>query len=58
MWCVRAKQLNQMLDDIIKDGGEGVIVRKPLSPYERGRSELLWKLKVFVVLFWLFSFIY
>lgn len=35
-----------MLDEIIEEGGEGVILRKPFSPYEQGRSENLIKIKV------------
>lgn len=38
--------LSKMLEGIIKDGGEGVILRMHHSVYEHGRSNLLWKLKV------------
>ena len=34
--------------NIIRDGGEGVIMRKPGSPYEHGRNESLVKLKVYL----------
>jgi ATP dependent DNA ligase domain len=46
--CTGKKQLNQMVQNIINDGGEGVILRKPKSIYENGRSSTLIKLKVFL----------
>ena len=35
------------LEDIIADGGEGVVLRKPKSFYEQGRSPSLLKIKVY-----------
>ena len=44
---------------ILRDGGEGVILRRPNSLYERGRSTSLIKFKVFLFLFsFLFSFFF
>eukprot|EP00026_Physarum_polycephalum_P002043 Phypoly_transcript_02047.p1 GENE.Phypoly_transcript_02047~~Phypoly_transcript_02047.p1 ORF type:complete len:791 (+),score=118.55 Phypoly_transcript_02047:121-2493(+) len=43
--CITKRQLIKSADMIIKDGGEGVIVRRPKSLYEPGRSNCLWKIK-------------
>ena len=43
------------LHQVVEDGGEGVILRKPNSLYEFGRSSSLLKLKVFC--FVLFCFV-
>ncbi|MDO4674937.1 DNA ligase [Campylobacter sp.] len=40
-------QLENFYQGIIQNGGEGVIVRKNLSPYEKGRSDNALKLKPF-----------
>lgn len=40
------KQVNYFLQNIINDGGEGVVVRKVNSIYEHGRTPSLLKLKV------------
>jgi ATP-dependent DNA ligase len=42
----RKQHVNNMSHQIIKDGGEGVILRQPASEYEHGRSAFLIKLKV------------
>jgi ATP-dependent DNA ligase len=39
--------LRQYFEEIAKKGGEGVMLRKPNSLYEAGRSENLCKYKVF-----------
>eukprot|EP00026_Physarum_polycephalum_P001003 Phypoly_transcript_01004.p1 GENE.Phypoly_transcript_01004~~Phypoly_transcript_01004.p1 ORF type:complete len:1224 (-),score=188.92 Phypoly_transcript_01004:75-3746(-) len=41
----RKHQVNFLSQEIIADGGEGVILRQPKSVYEHGRSEYLLKLK-------------
>ena len=46
VWCSTASHLMDSLQQVIKDGGEGVVVRQPASFYEHGRSESLFKLKV------------
>ncbi len=37
--------LNQFYESIIKNQGEGIVIRKNLSPYEKGRSKNAMKLK-------------
>ena len=44
--CCTPSHLLDSLTQVIKDGGEGVVVRLPASYYEHGRSESLFKLKV------------
>ncbi|WP_408608982.1 DNA ligase [Campylobacter aviculae] len=39
------KHLNDFYENIIKNKGEGVVIRKNLSPYEKGRSKEALKLK-------------
>lgn len=40
------EQLDKMFNEIVDDGGEGVMIRKPASPYEMDkRSQMLLKLK-------------
>eukprot|EP00026_Physarum_polycephalum_P001074 Phypoly_transcript_01075.p1 GENE.Phypoly_transcript_01075~~Phypoly_transcript_01075.p1 ORF type:complete len:1059 (+),score=134.10 Phypoly_transcript_01075:98-3274(+) len=43
--CAHGLQLAQILKDVLDGGGEGVIMRKPKSFYEHGRSANLVKLK-------------
>eukprot|EP00026_Physarum_polycephalum_P003756 Phypoly_transcript_03770.p1 GENE.Phypoly_transcript_03770~~Phypoly_transcript_03770.p1 ORF type:complete len:759 (+),score=109.95 Phypoly_transcript_03770:66-2279(+) len=43
--CKNQKQLTLAIREITQDGGEGVILRKPQSLYENGRSPYLLKLK-------------
>jgi ATP-dependent DNA ligase len=38
--------MKSLLEEVIKNAGEGIILRKPKSMYESGRSEDLLKLKV------------
>lgn len=45
--CKGKDHLMQMLDQVIKKGGEGIMLRKPASLYEHGRSWALLKLKMF-----------
>jgi len=45
MLCNTKHQLAYALKEITNQGGEGVILRKPSSLYEQGRSMLLFKLK-------------
>jgi hypothetical protein len=63
--CTSKKQLIKSLRIILDEGGEGVILRRPGSKYEHGRSNHLFKLKVFLYYFTLailasffFSFFY
>lgn len=44
--CISRTQLILATNDIIKLGGEGIILRSPNSFYENGRSSSLVKLKV------------
>lgn len=44
--ATREKEVKRGLEEIIKDGGEGIVLRRPRSAYVQGRSELLVKLKV------------
>lgn len=44
--CVTKEQLSAAAQLIIDDEGEGVILQKPDSTYQRGRSASLLKLKV------------
>lgn len=46
MLCSSKETLVKKLESIINEGGEGLIVRKPKSLYESGRSINLLKLKV------------
>ena len=46
VFCNRKQMLTSSVNRIITDGGEGVILRKPGSVYEHGRSTSLVKLKV------------
>lgn len=49
---MKCKGLNhswQALHGILDDGGEGVILAKPNSPYEHGRTSTIQKLKVFAL---------
>ncbi|MBZ7954571.1 DNA ligase [Campylobacter sp. W0018] len=39
------KHLNEFYENIVKNKGEGVVIRKNLNPYERGRSKQALKLK-------------
>ena len=34
------------MEDVVSEGGEGMVARKPKSVYEHGRSQLLFKIKV------------
>jgi hypothetical protein len=47
MICSNKKQVKNALRHVLEDGGEGVILRLPLSLYLPGRSDALVKLKVF-----------
>ncbi|MBZ7936018.1 DNA ligase [Campylobacter sp. B0100352/1] len=39
------KHLNEFYENIVKNKGEGVVIRKSLNPYEKGRSKQALKLK-------------
>ena len=63
--CAHRRRLAYALQQVLADGGEGVVLRKPASQYEHGRSTNLIKLKVsffffqtFIILFtpYVFSF--
>lgn len=43
--CQGNTHLEQLLDSVIVDGGEGLMAREPNSPYEHGRSSTLLKVK-------------
>lgn len=51
--CANEDQISSFLDHVIKDEGEGVILRKANSLYFNGRSPELWKLKVLSILYFL-----
>lgn len=55
MKCTSEKQADKATKELIRDNGEGIILRKPGSFYEHSRSSNLLKLKV--LLFFL-SFIF
>lgn len=38
--------MQRMAEQILEEGGEGVILRRPYSLYENGRSRALYKFKV------------
>lgn len=40
--------MNRYLNSIISSRGEGIILRKPCSLYEHGKSQFLLKIKVFI----------
>lgn len=44
--CTNSKICEKFMESIIEDDGEGIILRKPNSIYEHGRSNNLFKLKV------------
>ena len=46
MKCVNRFHLSKQIKNILEDGGEGAILQKVASKYERGRSTDLLKLKV------------
>lgn len=45
--CTSKKQLDDMLKYVLDRGGEGLMIRKPKSKYERTRSNTLLKIKKF-----------
>ncbi|KAK7491401.1 hypothetical protein BaRGS_00017379 [Batillaria attramentaria] len=45
--CTSKKQLDDMLKYVLDRGGEGLMIRKPKSQYERTRSTTLLKIKKF-----------
>ena len=45
--CEGSAHLNSVIGKIIDSGGEGMIMRRVSSRYERGRNPHLIKLKVF-----------
>lgn len=47
--CTNKKHIIFFIKSILKDAGEGVIIRKPNSLYEKGRSTNLFKLKVIII---------
>jgi DNA ligase-1 len=49
VFCKGKEHLKEYFEKIIKKGGEGVMLRKPKSLYEGGRSESLCKYKVCVL---------
>ena len=45
--CTGKEQLQTELDKVLKMGGEGLMIRKPKSVYEKTRSYTLLKIKKF-----------
>lgn len=45
--CKSHLELSHFLDEIVSNGGEGVVVRNPNSPYQSGRSVNVLKVKKF-----------
>jgi DNA ligase-1 len=45
--CTSQKQLDEKLKYVLDRGGEGLMIRKPGSKYERCRSHTLLKIKKF-----------
>eukprot|EP00026_Physarum_polycephalum_P001081 Phypoly_transcript_01082.p1 GENE.Phypoly_transcript_01082~~Phypoly_transcript_01082.p1 ORF type:complete len:1032 (+),score=114.94 Phypoly_transcript_01082:178-3273(+) len=43
--CTTTRTLNELLETVIGNNGEGIILRMPKSIYEHGRSSLIWKVK-------------
>eukprot|EP00026_Physarum_polycephalum_P001891 Phypoly_transcript_01894.p1 GENE.Phypoly_transcript_01894~~Phypoly_transcript_01894.p1 ORF type:complete len:789 (+),score=99.81 Phypoly_transcript_01894:138-2369(+) len=43
--CTKRRKLAYALRLVLEDGGEGIVLRKPASLYENGRSNNLYKLK-------------
>ena len=46
VWCTTQQLCDKALRAVLQDGGEGVILRRPASRYEHGRSLSLFKIKV------------
>jgi DNA ligase-1 len=44
--CTGQTHLNEYMQNILQEGGEGVMLRRPQSLYEPGRSKSLYKFKV------------
>eukprot|EP00026_Physarum_polycephalum_P001418 Phypoly_transcript_01419.p1 GENE.Phypoly_transcript_01419~~Phypoly_transcript_01419.p1 ORF type:complete len:980 (+),score=139.70 Phypoly_transcript_01419:131-3070(+) len=44
--CYKSNAIRKQLEDVLRAGGEGLVIRRPKSLYHRGRSEDLLKLKV------------
>ena len=44
--CDSKRMMEDMVEDVVSEGGEGMVARKPKSVYEHGRSQLLFKIKV------------
>jgi ATP-dependent DNA ligase len=44
--CKSVDHMQQFLQDILDVGGEGIILRDPLAPYQSGRSSGFLKHKV------------
>jgi len=45
--CKNKKHLENFLEEIIKKGGEGVVIKNPIAPYHAGRSSEVLKVKKF-----------
>lgn len=45
--CYEQQEMEDSLQSLLKEGGEGIVLRKPSSLYEHGRSPSLFKLKVY-----------
>jgi ATP-dependent DNA ligase len=51
--CYSQEHLLYYADEIVNDDGEGVILRTPQSPYVNGRTDLLIKIKAWIVFFYI-----
>jgi DNA ligase 1 len=57
--CEDRQHLEKILQDIVDNGGEGIILRNPSTPYEAGRSPGFLKHKVLrIFLFFCFLFLF
>ena len=41
------EHINKFMDEILKNKGEGIIIRNPFLDYEKGRSQNILKVKTF-----------
>lgn len=56
--CSSSKQVKKMMENILSEGGEGVVLRKSGSLYSQGRSPSLLKLKVLNNFLIVFLYVY
>ncbi len=56
--CRGRDHLEEVFQDIVRNKGEGVMLRKPQSPYVAGRTDALLKKKVFIAILHFLCFEY